>query len=343
MKFQNHIGLDIGETTIKLIQLSKNGPDAFRLSSIGIVESPALSDKPEDDKAAAQIIKKLISDTGASGKSVVLSLPESLVYTRVVEMPYLEEPELSSTIKWQAEQYIPVALSDVILKHQVLSLPETGVPDAKMNVLLVAAPTAVVNRYISVVGKAGLEAIALETEIFAAARALVAHDNFPNSTLLVNFGSDSTTLAVLKKGNLTLTQSVPTGGMAMTRSISTILGIEMKQADEYKKTYGLMEGKFDGKVFGALKPVVDAIIVEIRKVITYSETRPGDVAVKRVVLSGGNALIPGLLGYFTANLGLEVQLGNPFNQVSLSDKQRQAVFDAGPLFAASVGLAMKET
>ncbi len=342
MKFQNQIGLDIGETTIKLIQLGKNG-DSFKLNAIGIAESPAINDQVESEQVAAQAIKKLVSETGASGKLVVLSLPESQVYTRVVEMPYLEEPELSSAIKWQAEQYIPVALSDVILKHQVLSLPEVGVPEAKMTVLLVAAPISLVNRYTTVVGKAGLEAIALETEIFAAARSIVAHDNFPNSSLLVNFGSDTTTLAVLKKGNLTLTQAVPTGGMAMTRAISTTLGIEQKQAEEYKKSYGLLEGKFDGKVMAALKPVVDAILIEVKKVIAYSETRPGDVAVKRVILAGGNALVPGLLGYFTANLGFEVQLGNPFLQVLLSDKQKQAVFDAGPLFAAAVGLAMKET
>ncbi len=342
MKFQDHIGLDIGERNIKLIQLARNG-DSFSLSSIGITDSTPLSDAPGSDALISQSIKKLASDTGTHGKAVVLALPESQVYTRVIEMPYLEEPELSSTIKWQAEQYIPVSLADVVLKHQVLSLPETGVPNATMTVLLVAAPTSLITRYTSIISKAGLEAVAVETEIFAAARSLVANDDFGGSTLLVNFGSDTTTLAALKKGSLTLTQSIPTGGSTMVRALSSSLSLDMKQAEEYKKTYGLDSQKLDGKVYTTIKPIVDQIISEIKKVVAFSETRGNDNAIKRVILCGGNALTPGLLSYFTANLGLEVQLGNPFNRVQLTDKQRAVVFDAGPIFAASVGLAMKLT
>lgn len=342
MRSQNNIGLDIGESTVKLVQLSSEG-EKFKLSAVGIAESPIRSDSPESDKQAVDLIKKLLADTHARGKSVVMSLPESQVYTRVVEMPYLEEPELSSTIKWQAEQYIPVALSDVALKHQILALPDMKVPGSKMTVLLVAAPTALVNRYASIVARAGLEAVAIETEIFAVARSLVATDNFPFVSLLVNFGVDSTTLAVLKKGDLALTQSVSTGGAAINRTLSSDLGLNVAQAEEYKKTYGLLDDKLDGKVKTSIKPIIDQVLAEVKKVITYGETRSGSEPIKRVVLTGGNALIPGLLAYFSANLGLEVQLGNPFVKVLLTDRQREAVFEAGPIFAAAVGLALKNT
>ena len=342
MKFQNHIGLDIGGSTIKLVQLAASG-DKFNLSSIAIAEASKVEKISDKDIADSEIVKKMVHDSGAVGKMCVVSLPESQVYTRVVEMPFMEEPDLSTTIKWQAEQYIPVALENVVLKHQIISLPENGVPGAKMTVLLVAAPNELVNRYLEILVRAKLEAAAVETEIFAVARAIVAGDSVFPVTLLVNMGSDITTLAVLKKGDLSLTQTVGLGGRAMNRSLTSGLGLEDSQAEEYKKSYGLDLTKLEGKVFKVIAPVVDQVLTEVKKVIAFYETRPDASAVKRVVLAGGTALMPGLLGYFSQNLGLEVQLGNPFSTIVLNDKQKQAVYDAGPLFAASVGLAMKLT
>lgn len=342
MKFQNHIGLDIGGSTIKLVQLATEG-DKFKLSSIAISESSKIENLEEKDKADAEIIKKMVHDSGAVGKLAVVSLPESQVYTRVVEMPFLEEPDLSSTIKWQAEQYIPVSLDSVVLKHQILTLPEKGVPGSKMTVLLVAAPHDLINRYLAILSHAKLEVIAVETEIFAVARALIARDDVSPTTLLVNMGSDITTLAVLKKGDLSLTQAVNSGGMAMSRALISGLGLESAQAEEYKKSYGLDSTKLEGKVSKLILPVVDSVMVEVKRVVAFYETRPDAAAIKRVVLAGGNALMPGLLGYFSQNLGLEVQLGNPFSNLILNDKQKQAIFEAGPLFAAGVGLAQKMT
>lgn len=342
MKFQNHIGLDIGGNTIKLVQLAQSGKQ-FKLSSIAVAEASKVDNLTDRDTADSEIIKKMVKSSGAVGKSCVVSLPESQVYTRVIEMPFLEEPELSSTIKWQAEQYIPVALADVVLKHQVLSMPEAGVPDAKMNVLLVAAPNVLVNRYMAILARAGLEPVAIETEIFAVARSLVAADEMSPTTLLVNFGVENTTLAVLKRGDLSLTQSINTGGTAINRALTSELGLEAVQAEQYKKTYGMDATKLEGKVANVIRPVVDSVLAEVKRVIAYYETRPAASAIKRVVLSGGLALTPGLLGHFTQNLGIEVQLGNPFVHLILSDKQKQVAFEAGPLFAAAVGLAMKLT
>ncbi len=340
MKFQNQIGLDIGGSTLKLAQLVAN-KEKFVLSSIGIVESPWVSGDASKDLMVAEAIKKLLKETVASGKRVVIGLPESEVYTRVIDMPYLEEPELSSAIKWQAEQYIPVSLSDVVMKHQVLSLPQTGVPGAKMRVLLVAAPNTLVNRFLTITGRVGLEVIAVETEIFAVARAIIASDKFSPTTLLVNFGLNTTTLAILQRGDMFLTQSVGVGGMALSRILSTELGLEISQAEEYKRSYGFDGSKLEGKVMAKIKPIIDIVLTEMKKVVAYYETRPQSQPIKRIVLCGGTALMPGLVSYFTENFGVEVQLGNPFTNLILSDKQKQVVYDLGPLFTSAVGLAMK--
>lgn len=342
MRFNNHFGIDIGGDTIKLVQLSQSG-QKFRLAAIAVAQASKSENKDEKDLADADAIKKLIHDSGANGKACVVSLPESEVYTRVIEMPFMEEPDLTSAIRWQAEQYIPVPLEDVVLKHQILSLPDQGVPGSKMQVLLVAAPNDLISRYLALFERVKIEPLAIETEIFAVARALISTDAISPTTLLVNFGSEATTLAVLKKGDLSLTQSVNCGGLAINRALSSSLGLEMTQAEQYKKTYGLDPSVLERKVYGSVKPIIDQVLAEVKKVAAFYETRPASSAVKRVVLTGGTAMMPGLLGYFSQSLQLEVQLGNPFVNLILSDKQKQAVFEAGPLFAAAVGLGMKLT
>lgn len=343
MKWQNHIGLDIGSATIKLVELAPSVAGRYRLVALGQVDTPVTDDPMAWDKARADAIKSLVKDTKASTKAVAISLPESLVYTRVIEMPALTEPDLTSTIRFQAEQYIPVPLTDVVLKHQVLSMPEPGVPGSKMSVLLVAAPNDVLSRYTVLLSNAGLQLAAVETEILAVARSIIGAETSNLITLLVHLGAETTTLAVFKNGLLILAQSINTGGSAIVRSVATQLNLPPKQAEEYIKSYGLDETKLDGKVAAAVKPIVELIIAEVKRVVAFYQTRQVSEPLNRVVLTGGMALLPGLVQHFTqSSIDLEVQMGDAFVNVDLSEQQKQEIGDQNPLFATSVGLALKE-
>lgn len=341
MKWQDHIGLDIGSSTIKLVQLAPVSAGRFRLVALGQVATPVVEDQREWDQARSKVIKDLVGDTKASTKATVISLPESLVYTRVIEMPVLAEPELSSTIRFQAEQYIPVPLADVVLKHQVLAMPEAGTPGSKMSVLLIAAPNDVLSRYTLLLSNAGLEVVAVETEILAVARAIISLETSPLVTMLVHLGAESTTISVFKDGLLVLAQSINTGGAAVVRSVATQLSLDNKQAEEYVKFYGFDQSKLEGKVAAAVKPIIELIIGEVKRAMAFYQTRETTQPLKRVVLTGGLALLPGLVQHFTESIGLEVQLGNSFANVELTPLQEKEIGESGPLFAASVGLALK--
>lgn len=340
MKWQKHIGLDIGSSTIKLVELAPAG-ERFRLQAFGQTDTPLAQDQPGWDQARVKAIKDLVNDSKASTRLAAISLPESLVYTRVVEMPAMAEPELTSTIRFQAEQYIPVPLTDVVLKHQVLSLPDAGAPGSKMSVLLVAAPNDVLSRYTMLLSNAGLELVAVETEILAVARAIIGLGSASLVTLLVHLGAESTILAVFTDGLLVLAQSINTGGAAIVRSVSSQLSLEYKQAEEYVKSYGLDQTKLDGKVAVAVKPIIELIINEVKRVIAFHQTRETAGPIKRVVLTGGMALLPGLIQHFTENIDLEVQLGNAFSGVDLTPIQVKEIGECSAQFATSVGLALK--
>lgn len=342
MKFQPHVGIDIGSHAIKLAQLSSVGNGKFNLVALGQTETPTAPTLVELAAAKAEAIKKLFKDSRATSHQAIISLPESQVYTRVIEMPAMEEAEMAQAIHWQAEQYIPVPLADVVLKHQVLAQAggSEGGKD-KVSVLLIAAPNSILTDYTSILNHAGLETIGIETEILAVARSLVGSDPYSPTTLLVHLGAETTTLSILARGDLAFTQTISSGGSAIARAVAANLGLEINQAEEYKKSYGLDESKLEGKVVTAIKPIIELIMAELKRVLAFYETRGTHEPVKRVVLSGGTALLPGLVQYFTQNLSIEVQIGNPFLAVNLSEKQRKEITDSGSLYTTSIGLAQK--
>lgn len=345
IKFQNHFGLDMGADSIKIVQLASVAGGKFKLAAMGMVQTPKFETQVQWDAATETAVRKLVKDVKVNCRQTVISLAEAQVYTRVLELPFMEEPDLAQAISWQAEQYVPVPLSEVLLRHHVLSVPREGVPGDKMSVLLLAVPNDVLNHYMSIAAVTGLEVIGVETEILAIIRSLTSSvDNFPVS-LLVHMGGETTTFAIFRQDNIYMIQSVGTGGMAITRSIATELNLSATQAEQYKRSYGLDHAKLEGKVAGAIRPVVDYILGETKRVLGAYESRGHGERdpVKRLILSGGGSILPGLVSYLVGALNVEVQLGNPFYNIALSDSQKLEVGEIGPVLSVAVGLAAKPT
>ncbi|MBI2020285.1 type IV pilus assembly protein PilM [Candidatus Daviesbacteria bacterium] len=339
------VGLDIGLSSIKAVSLAADHGQ-FKLLSLATISSPQpgmLSDNEADLEAVAQSIKKLLSSARIDTREVVMALPESKVFTRVIDdLPYLTDQELSSAIRYAAEEFIPMPLLDVNLNWQVLSRSDNKNKKERTVVFVIASPKNIVSKYIKVLGLAGLTPKALETEIIAVTRSLVGNNPFSPNTLIVQLGSTTTDFATVAGGLIWLTRSISTGGMSLTRSLAQQFNFEVVQAEEYKKVYGLLEDQLEGKVLEALKPIVDIIVTESKRVIQGYNTKYPQNPVKRVVLSGGGAKMPGLVIYFANNLGLEVQEADPWFSISKDRAIASKLTKDAPLYSVAVGLALRE-
>ncbi|HJY98866.1 MAG TPA: type IV pilus assembly protein PilM [Patescibacteria group bacterium] len=335
------VGLDIGSKTVKLIELQKEG-GGFALAASGIVGySGSTVEKMTDEKevtALAQIIKKLHAEAGVSSKDVVVSLPEQQVFTRTIKFPLLTDAEISSAVKWEAEQYIPIPVAEAIVQHSVLLRDEKSTPPSVI-VLLVAAPRVVVEKYTKVTQLAGLNPIAVETELIALTRALAP----PGKTvILMDLGAGSTDIAIARDGLLSFSRSIPIAGEAFTRAVSQGLGVSAVQAEEYKKTYGLSPGQLEGKVKVSLDPVLKMVVDEIKKAINYYQTEEKGEAPTAVLISGGTSGMPQIISAMTDLLGLEVIISNPFGKIKLDEATAKKLAPYAPLYAIAAGLAMRE-
>lgn len=334
-------GLDIGSHSIKLIELAREG-DQVALVAAGSMPTPQkalTSSLQADTEALAVAIKQLVQSTGTKTRTVNLALPESKVFTRVIEVPQLSPRELTSAIKWEAEQYIPLPLDQVNVDFTVLQ-DGKNTQTNKMEVLLVAAPKALVDKYVSIMELAELNAVSAETEIIATSRAV--GRSLPNvrTVMIVSLGAQSTDIAILRSGILMFTRSVSTGGEAITRAIAQNLDFNLTQAEEYKRAYGLQQDKLEGKIIAAAKPIMDTIIQEVKRAMAFYSEKYKDEHVDTVILSGGTARLPGMVIYMAQALSCEVQLANPWVGIA-KDARFNVLNTEGANFSIAVGLALR--
>ena len=335
------VGLDIGSKTIKIVELKKEG-NFLKLNGSGIIGFKGASpDRFKEEKELsnlAQVIKKLHKEAQISSKDVTIALPEEKVFTRIIKFPLLTDQEIASAIKWEAEQYIPIPISEAIIQHQIISRDEKGVSPG-VKVLLVAVSRNLVEIYVKLLQSAGLNAIKAETELLALSRVLAPIDRV---SLIIDFGASSTDIAICDKGILSFSRSIPTAGNAFTRAVAQNLNVTPQQAEEYKKAYGLSSSQLEGKIKGALDPIVRLVSDEIKKAIYYYQTEEKGDAPSAVILSGGSSGLPEAVSYLSKALGLEIVVGNPFSRISLTPEVSKVVAPYAPLYSIAVGLAMAD-
>jgi type IV pilus assembly protein PilM len=338
-------GIDIGFSSIKAVVASHRSNPA-QLLSFGQVPSPqpgVVSESELDLEAVATAIKNVLMEIKAPGKEVAIALPESSVFTRVVyDLPYLTDSELAQAIRYAAEEFVPMPINDVNLNYQILfRSPQKG-PKSRTVVFVVASPKTLVDKYLKVASMAGIKPVAIETELIAASRSLVSYNPYSPTTLIIQLGAIATDYAVVSEGMILLTRSISTGGIALTRAIAQSLNFELLQAEEYKKVYGILEDQLEGKLFQILKPIVDVILGEAKRVILAHEAQNPQRPIKRVVLTGGGAQMPGLVIYFATNLGLEVQEADPWVALAKDADLKKKLATSMPYFSVAAGLALRK-
>jgi type IV pilus assembly protein PilM len=265
------VGLDIGSYAIK-VAWAKKSMGGANLQLIGSNYNPTGQFLPGDETAKQKLaiaIRQLFVDQKITAKDVHLTLPESMAYTSVISMPYLSDAELASSIHWEAEQHIPVPLDEVNLEYEVLYKPNKSDEGEKMRVLLVAAKKDAINQLVTLLHSAGLEIVGLETSLLSIHRSLMPAFQKSATVMVAHIGALSTDLLVVNQGEPVLTYTVPTGGLALTRSLEKQLGLQPQQAEEYKRAYGLDPTQLEGKVRQTLTPVVNVMVAEMRKALQY--------------------------------------------------------------------------
>jgi len=329
-------GLDVGTSSIKAVQLKKSF-GKFELVSFGsasLEENVSQSDSDVDKKRVAEEIKKLVHSMHLVTKNVIMSLPGSTVFTTVINIPKMPMAELKKAVSYQAEQNIPLKISEVQIDWQVV-----GEVPAKneLLVMVIAAPKTKTQKTADLAQGAGLELSAVEINSIASARALQTNDPL---YMIVDIGTFNTELTVVRQAVVTLTRTVPVGGQVITRAIAQSLGLEEGQAEQFKRKFGIEQDKMEGQIYKASRSVLNNLKEEIDRSVKYYGEQFGE-NIQNLKLTGGGSKTLGIQKFLADELNMNVVYGNPWEMVVHKQDVNNQLAGNAPDFAVAVGLAMR--
>lgn len=343
---QSYIGFDIGVSGIKMVELM-NEKGRARLVTYAYTELPSANMEKafgEDiDKLAAHV-KKMMAKAKMTTKLTVAALPISAVFSSIISVPSTNEKELKEAISYQAKKLIPVPLEDITLDSKNIDSITGSDGKKTTRVLLTGAPKTLVNKYIELAKKTGLELISLETEAFAEIRALIGKDR--SNIMVIDIGSARTNISVIEKGIPFLNRSVATGGINITNTIAKTLGIPFEQAENMKRDIRAMQAFAQASDISPilntlLKPVIDEIRYSFN--LYQGQMEAGQPKrIDKIILTGGSALLPRLPEFITSLMNVNAYLGDPWARVVYPLDLRPILDEIGPRFAVSIGCAMRD-
>ncbi len=339
------VGVDVGDTQIRVIQLSRAGdrPTLVAAGSINLPTPQELKDKPIADEQLTEKIKQLMSEVGVVTENVVFSLPENEVFTRIIDMPAMAHDEMHQAIQFEAESYVPFPLTEVQLDWQVLEENAATKKTDKVKALLVAAPLKVIDRFVTIMENANLRPLAIETDTVANNRSASLEDVSSGTFGILDIGSRHSVFSISCEGTPRLTHNVPFAGKQITANIAQQLNIQETEAEKLKLGLDKLDEVQRESVTKSFTAILDNILNEIRRSVRFYQGQESGRQLEKLLLTGRGAKLMGINEYFHRNLNLPVETLNPWKaiktQATLSPKQ---LTEMAPAFSVALGLALRE-
>ena len=341
---KNALGLDIGSSSIKLVQLreTKKGIHLVNLSVANLPPEAIVDGALMNSSVIVETIREMTEKLKLKAKEVALSISGHSVIIKKIGLPAMTQDELDESIKWEAEQYIPFDVNDVYLDYQVLqSRPEQG----QMDVLLVAAKREMVDEYAGIARDAGLEPIVVDVDCFTIQNAFETGYGFPpgETIVLIDIGAAMISINIVANGMTTFTRDINMGGNQYTEELRKRLGISHDQAEAYKTGGQSADGVVPQEVDRILASVSETLANELHRSLDFYLATSSEGRVSRIYLSGGTAQVSSLAPTIESRVGVPVELLDPFKAINVDTKQFNLEFinRIRPGAAVAVGLALR--
>ncbi len=340
------IGLDISASGVKLVELSLAAPEEYRLERCAIEPLPrgaVVDGNIENIEQVSEAIRRVCKKSGTRAKLAALGLPPASVITKKIILPAgLSEEELEIQVETEANQYIPFALDEVSLDFDVIG-PVANSPE-DVEVLLAASRKEKVEDRVAVAEAAGLKAIVMDIESYAAraaierVNALSRQDGASRITALFQIGAQVTHVSALLNGQVLYEREQPFGGNQLTQDIVRSYGLSQEEAEARKKSGDLP----DDYQTELLEPFLENAALEVTRAIQFFFTSTPYTRIDQIFLAGGCAAMPGLVDIVASRTEVNTSVVSPFKGMQLGQdvREKQLRLDA-PGYLVACGLAMR--
>ena len=331
-KLKNRVGLDIGSSSVKMVEISSLGENSS-LVCLGMKKASGSVREP-----LIEAIRSLSGEIRITAKEAAISVSGPSVIVRFVSMPKMRDDELKGAIKFEAEKHIPFPINECIVDHQVLKKNDK---EGKLEMLLVAARKDFVMNKVSIAEESGFSVNTVDVDTFAVANAFLrSHFHSPagKTAAFLNIGSSFTNVGIVRDGVICFARDIAIGGDDFNQAISKSLSIDMKSAEDLK----LSPKDKMPDIVECTKGITNNLLDETRLSLSYYENQSGR-GVDEICISGGSSVMPGLETLFQEAFESNPILWDPLDSLDKSRDSLNTVLieKAKSSFAVAVGLALR--
>lgn len=338
------IGIDIGSTHLKIVQMKKN----YQLKKWAINEIPEgilNQGRIEAMDPLAEVIRKTIRVKNIKGKDCALCLSTNELIVRELRLPEMGENQIMENIRHEITSFLPLNHDDYCIDYKILEyIKADGAASGEFRLLVAAVPNAVVRAYINTLKKAGLNVVYVDVLPSIAGKLckwITTHKGYDKSgnVCMIDFGAKTTQIILLKNGNYYIHKTISSGGDFVTAVISDKSGMDMIESEEYKKKMNF----FNGNINNGLSPYVidafDYLMRDFDRTIEYYKSRNTQAEIDRIYIMGGGSLMEGLTDYMKRQFSTEVYLiSDGMEQFQQVDNSKKNV----AIFSQAIGATMRE-
>ena len=343
-KAKNIVGLDIGSSSIKLLELRET-KTGYQLVNFGVEKLPSESivdSTVMNAPAVVTAIRKLVSAHQVKSKQVATSVSGHSVIIRKITLPLMTEEEIEGNIQWEAEQYIPFDINEVNIDYHRLEAESDD--QESLDVLLVAVKRDMVNDYTAVINEAGLDPMVMDIDAFCIQNMFeMSHEPQKGKVnALVNIGASVININIIRSGNSVFTRDMSIGGNHFTEEIQKQLNISFEEAEQLKINMGAGSER-ENEIRDVVDSISSSIALEIQRSLDFFTATSSVGHLSKVFLVGGASKTPGLKEIIENQIGIPVEPINPFNNIEINPKNFDLdhIQEFSPMAGVSVGLALR--
>jgi type IV pilus assembly protein PilM len=357
-KDESVIGIDIGSSAIKVVQLKKKKGKAIletygelALGPYAGVEMGRATNLTTDKVAEALV--DVLRESHSTTKNVGISIPLGASFITFMNMPAMDQKRLAEMVPIEARKYVPLPINEVLLDWWVIPKDDT-VPGAMpehqpspqnrdikemIDVLVVAIHNEMIGRYQDISQRASLASSFYEIELFSTIRSVIEHGL--ETQMVMDMGAGTTKLYIVERGILRNSHTINRGSQDITIAISQALNVAVSEAETMKRTHGLTRGPEHKDIAEIITLTCDYIFYEANRVLLNYQKKYNK-SINKVILTGGGVLLKGFRELAEKNFETSTMLGKPFSKVEAPAFLEDVLTVAGPEFAVAVGAALRK-
>src|SRR5687767_4995014 len=341
---KNLVGLDIGSSSVKAVELQKKG-NSVQLMSLGyenLQPDTIVDGQIMELNNVSNVIANIFNEHTIKTHRVAAGVSGHSVIVKNIVLPQMSQEELQESFSWHAEEHIPFDIGDVNLDYEL-----TGKSSETLHVLMAACKSDKIANVKQAIQLAGKHPVIIDVDAFALQNCYEVNyqPRAGEIVALLNIGASTMNINILNGTRSVFTRDASVGGSQYTSLLQKELGLSFEQAEAVKRGADLPEGVESRPIQPIIEAVSDILALEARKTMDFyrATAEDRDAGIQKIMLAGGGSKLPGLAEYLAKRFEIPVEVFDPFRQIEVDGRKFDPDYmrEIVPEMAVAVGLALR--